>query len=80
MDHATLIKLLGGPSPISAALGCHRTRVCRWRTQGIPPARYPSVVKLARKVGLAGVTLEALHAGRALTERRAVRQAARAAA
>jgi hypothetical protein len=64
MEHAALIKRLGGPALLAFALGCHRTRVVRWRTVGIPPARFPAVVRVAAERGVSGVTLEALYAGR----------------
>lgn len=69
MEHADLIKTLGGPDRVAAALGCHRTVVVRWRTKGIPPNRFPAIVSLAAQANVRGVTLEALYAGRALTQK-----------
>ncbi len=63
MDHAEIISLLGGPVVVAKAVGCDRTRVLRWRAEGIPPRRWPKVVEVARAKGLAGITLDALNAG-----------------
>lgn len=73
MDHAALIKALGGPDFVASKLGCHRTRVVRWRTQGIPPARFQAVLELAREVGVRRVSLKSLYAGREYANGRAVR-------
>jgi hypothetical protein len=64
MDHAALIEALGGPAFVAAALGCDRTRAVRWRTDGIPPARFPGIIELARLKKIPGVTIASLKAGR----------------
>ena len=54
---------------MAAALGCDRTRVVRWRIDGIPVARFPAIVELARLKRIPGVTLDALKAGRSSSPR-----------
>jgi hypothetical protein len=75
MDHAAIIALLGGPTPVAAALGCHRTRVSRWRLVGIPPARFQALAKYAARRGYPEITMEALFAGRTAMLRRQARAA-----
>jgi len=76
MRHASIIELLGGPLPLSKALGCHRTRVIHWRHTGIPPGRFAAIVALARRKGVAGaITYEALHSGAGPARARQSRQA-----
>jgi len=70
MDHATLIRELGGPDTVAAVFGMHRTGVVRWRTSGIPPARFPQVVALAVAHGIPA-TLDDLYAGRTPRKARA---------
>ena len=60
MDHSTLIDALGGTGAVARAIGCHPGRVTRYRSAGIPPARFPAVVALARRVGVRGVTYQTL--------------------
>lgn len=64
MEHADLIKTLGGPDRVADAIGCHRTRVVRWRTQGIPASRFPALIELAAQRNVRGLTFDALFAGR----------------
>jgi hypothetical protein len=75
MDHSAIIDTLGGTSAVAKALGCNPGRASRWRSGGIPPARYPAVVKFARRLGFHEITLEVLYEGRALMLRRAARRA-----
>jgi DNA-binding transcriptional regulator YdaS (Cro superfamily) len=75
MDHSAIIDTLGGTSAFAKALGCNPGRVSRWRSGGIPPVRYPAVVKLAKRQAQAEITLEALYAGLALIQRRRARLA-----
>jgi hypothetical protein len=75
MDHSALIDSLGGTFAVAKSLGCDPGRVSRWRKGGIPPARFPAVVKLAARYGLRDVTLDALFAGRLALVRRAARRA-----
>jgi DNA-binding transcriptional regulator YdaS (Cro superfamily) len=75
MDHSTIIDQLGGTYAVAHAVGCNPSNVSRWRKVGIPPERYPVIVKLARRHALAEVTLETLYAGRLALARRAARQA-----
>lgn len=71
MEHGALIEYLGGPDRVAEALSCHRTRVVRWRTHGIPAERFPAILALASKRGLRDLTADALFEGRAATLRRA---------
>jgi hypothetical protein len=79
MDHSAIIDQLGGTSAVAKALGCNPGRVSRWRSGGIPPVRYPAVVKLAKRFGSPEITLEALYTGLALIQRRRARLARAAA-
>lgn len=71
MEHASVIAVLGGPAKVAEALGCHRTRASHWAVDGIPPARFPVIVELARKAGRDDVTIDGLFRARA-PQRRAV--------
>ena len=75
MNHSVIIDQLGSTFAVAKALGCNPGCVSRWRKSGIPPARFPAVVKFAKRLGFPEVTLEALYAGRLAVQRRAARAA-----
>lgn len=74
MHHAAIIQALGGAQALAVKLGCHRSRTSCWRFDGIPPGRFPAIVKLARQSGLPQITVDTLFAGRELMLRRQPRQ------
>ena len=53
------IDMLGGTGAVATALGLLDSTVSGWRDRGIPPARWPSIVKLAESLGKP-VTFEVL--------------------
>ena len=52
MNHRKLITTLGGPSAVARALGRNQSNVSRWQRDGIPPAAYPAILKLAQRLGI----------------------------
>jgi len=56
----TAIDALGGTGAVSDALGLTPSIVSGWRTRGIPPGRWPELVKLAADKGCPQITFEAL--------------------
>jgi hypothetical protein len=63
MDHRAVIEELGGYEAVAKGLGCHRARVSHWKSNGIPIARWPALIAMAKQAGVA-LTFEALLAGR----------------
>ena len=59
MQHARLIEHLGGFRLVATKLGLDPTTVWRWQGNGIPPERWPAVLRLAKRVGLV-VTVDQL--------------------
>ena len=59
MQHARLIEHLGGFRLVATKLGLDPTTVWRWQSNGIPPERWPAVLRLAKRVGLV-VTVDQL--------------------
>lgn len=56
----TVIDELGGTGKVASSLGLEDSTVSGWRTRGIPPARWPALVRLATERGVEGLTFEVL--------------------
>jgi hypothetical protein len=56
----SVIDDLGGTAAVSAALNAPLPTVSTWRVRGIPPKRWPELVRLARKRKCSHITFEAL--------------------
>jgi hypothetical protein len=63
MDHAAIIEQLGGYLAVAKGLGCHPARVSHWKRAGIPIARWPALVVLAKQAG-APLSFDMLLAGK----------------
>lgn len=59
MTHAKLIDLLGGQASLARRLGRHKSSLCRWARDGIPPPHYPVFLRLCEQAGVT-MTLEKL--------------------
>ena len=70
MQHARLIEHLGGFRLVATKLGLDPTTVWRWQGNGIPPERWPDVLRLAKKIGLV-VTLDQLMRASPVSRRKA---------
>lgn len=53
---------LGGTKATSDGLGLSLSTVSSWRERGIPPRRWPDIVRLADEKGKSHITFEALAA------------------
>lgn len=51
---------LGGTGAVAAGLGVPANTVSTWRKRGIPPSRWPGIVRLAEERGRSHITFEAL--------------------
>lgn len=60
MTADAVLDKLGGNSAIAAELGVDDTTVSTWRRRGIPPGRWPALVKLASQRGIPDVSFESL--------------------
>lgn len=58
----TTIDALGGTGAVSVALGLQPSVVSGWRKRGIPPGRWPEIVRLAAEKDCPDITFEALAA------------------
>lgn len=58
----SIIDALGGTAKVAEALGIKDNTVSGWRDRGIPPGRWPGLVRFAEDKGVGGVTFEALAA------------------
>jgi DNA-binding transcriptional regulator YdaS (Cro superfamily) len=56
----SIIDALGGTGKVAERLGLWESTVSGWRTRGIPPARWPELVRLASEIGVDGISFEAL--------------------
>lgn len=60
-SYAEIIVRLGGGKPLARALGLPNETVAAWkRRDHIPPAHWVSIVRLAERKGVGGVTYERL--------------------
>lgn len=57
---SSVIDDLGGTGKVAEALSLAASIVSGWRTRGIPPGRWPSLVRLAEEKGRSEITFEAL--------------------
>ena len=56
MTHAEIIRLLGGPTKLAAALGESSAAALHWPVRGIPARVWPRIETLAALRGLADIT------------------------
>jgi len=52
MRHGRIIDQLGGWWEVANSLSLNPSTVWRWKSNGIPPGRWPAIITLARKAGL----------------------------
>jgi hypothetical protein len=69
MDHADIIKTLGGTKAVADLTGASEFAVWKWRRRGIPGAEWPSIIRRASEIGV-DITLDAIEAGSPLKTRR----------
>lgn len=62
MTPDAVLDRLGGNSVLSTELGVDDSTVSTWRRRGIPPGRWPALVRLAADRGASEITFEALAA------------------
>ncbi len=56
---AKILDALGGTTAVAAAIDVPPTTVASWKSRGsVPPVYWSELVKLARKKGAAGVSLQ----------------------
>lgn len=58
----SIIDALGGTGKVAERLDLWESTVSGWRVRGIPPGRWPELVKLASDMEVGGITFEALAA------------------
>lgn len=68
MDHAEIIRKLGGYREVAENLGFDRSTVFKWSRDGIPPLRWQLIVDIAKEQGVKGVNMNALASGAADNE------------
>jgi hypothetical protein len=57
---ADLVAAFGGSGKMSITLDTSQSRVCNWRSLGIPPGSWSLIVEGALRAGIPGITFELL--------------------
>lgn len=60
MDHGEIIRSLGGYKAVADDLELNHTTVFKWLKNGIPARRWVSIVNLAERNRLPGVSLDSI--------------------
>lgn len=68
MDHGDIIRALGGYQKLAPIVGRDVSTVFRWQETGIPPAFWPSVLRLAKRKRVE-LTLHQLERGSPLIQK-----------